>query len=183
MEADMPDAQSEANIALMRRAFDALNRHDLDACVAMMTPDFAINLAEMPFQRHGQAAWRQHAETMIAAFPDVKVKIEDIFAIDDRLAARVRLTGTHKGEFVGNPPTGKSIDYKSHEIYRFEDGKLAEEWICSDMMTLFTQIGALAPGRLVTMWLAGYRLWIGLGLGAVAGAAATAIVMTALAGA
>ncbi len=85
--------------------------------------------------------------------------------MDDRLAVRVRVRGTHLGEFLGNPPTGKTIEYTSHEIYRFANGKLAEEWICSDNITLKTQVGAFSKGRLVSMWLASYRLWFGFAAG------------------
>jgi steroid delta-isomerase-like uncharacterized protein len=172
------DGSDNANIQVMSQAFDALNRHDLDACTAMMTPDFIINIAEMPYPRKGHAAWRQHAAVLISAFPDVKVSIEDIFASGDKIAVRVRLTGTHQGEFLGNRPTGGKIDYSSHEIYRFEDGKLAEEWICSDMMTLLTQVGAFSRGRLITMWLAGFRLWFGIAIGLIAGVVATAALMS-----
>lgn len=159
-----------SNIVVMEQAFDHLNAKDIDACLRLMTPDFIINIAEMPYQKRGQSAWRRHAEILFSAFPDVKVHIEDIFAVDDRLAVRIRIRGTHRGEFLGNPPTGKTIDYTSHEIYRFADGKLAEEWICSDSMTLMTQVGALSKGRLVSMWLASYRLWFGFAAGLVAAA-------------
>ncbi len=91
--------------------------------------------------------------------------IINIFAVDEKLAVRLRIKGTHLGEFLGNPPTGKTIEYTSHEIYRFADGKLAEEWICSDNITLMTQVGALSKGRLVSMWLASYRLWFGFAAG------------------
>ena len=166
----------DANIEVMRKAFDALNRGDLDACTALMTPDFIINIAGMPYPKRGIADWRQHAEILISAFPDVQVSVEDIFSTGDKLAVRVRLTGTHQGEFLGNRPTGRKIDYKSHEIYRFENGKLAEEWICSDMMTLLTQVGAFSQWRLISMWLAGSRLWLGLAIGLIAGVAATVII-------
>lgn len=135
-----------------------------------MAPDFIINIAEMPYQKTGHAAWRRHAETLYAAVPDVHVQIEDAVAADDRVAVRTRIKGTHRGEFLGHPGTGRAINYVSHEIYRFKDGKLAEEWICSDSLTLMTQIGALSKNRLVSMWLSGYRLWIGVVVGAVAAA-------------
>ncbi|MGV3490713.1 MAG: ester cyclase [Devosia sp.] len=170
-------AEAERNIAVMRQAFAALGRGDVDACTALMTDDFIINIAEMPQQKRGIAAWRAHAKLLLAAFPDIKVEIEDVFAVGDKLAVRVRLTGTHRGEFLGNAPTGKRIDYRSHEIYRFEHGKLAEEWICSDMLTLMTQVGAFSEGRLLGMWLAGYRLWLGLAAGVMLGAGAVLAVL------
>lgn len=169
---------SNNNVATLRAGFSALERHDLDACCALMVEDFRINLAEMPYQKRGQKAWREHAQTMLAAFPDVHVEVDDVIAAGDKVAVRVTITGTHRGEFVGNPPTGKKVSYKSYEVYRFADGKIAEEWICSDMMTLFTQIGALSSGRLVAMWLAGHRVWFALGIGLVVGGLLASLVLS-----
>lgn len=168
----------EQNIDTMRRAFEALNRRDIDACTELMTADFVINIAEMPYQKRGLAAWRKNAEVMLAAFPDARVEIEDIFAADDKLMVRVKITGTHQGEFLGTKATGKRVEYKSHEVYRFEGGKLAEEWICSDMMTLFMQIGALAKGQIISMWLSRFRFWFGIMIGGLAGAIAAAAAFT-----
>ena len=55
-------------------------------------------------------------------------------------ALRLTLSGTHKGEFQGIPATGRTISYVSHEFYRVADGLVAEEWICSDMASLFSQL-------------------------------------------
>lgn len=173
----MSDTDVEANIALLRRAFDTLGRGDIAACQQMLTDDFLINLAEMPYQKRGRKAWGEHAGLLRAAFPDVKVVIDDIFGAGDKVAVRVTISGTHRGEFLGNAPSGKPISYKSHEIYRFTDGRIAEEWICSDMLTLMTQVGAFSSGRLVSMWLAGYRLWLGLAVGLAVGLAAGALLL------
>ena len=160
---------SRANIELMRSAFAAMNRGDLDACVGLLTPDFIINLAGAPYADSGPRAWRKNAEMLFSAFPDIQIHVEDMFAGDDKVAARVRLKGTHTGEFLGNPPTGNKIDYESNELYRIAGGKIAEEWICSDMLTLMSQIGAIPPKHLVSMYLAGFRVWFAAGIGLAAG--------------
>lgn len=69
--------------------------------------------------------------------------------VRDEVAVRVRIAGTRKGEFLGQQPIGKSISYQSHEFYRFSEGKSAEEGICSDTVTMLTEIGALSKGALV----------------------------------
>ncbi|HEV8222907.1 MAG TPA: ester cyclase [Streptosporangiaceae bacterium] len=61
-------------------------------------------------------------------------------AAGDRVAVRLRFRGTHSGEFLGIPPTGRTIEYVSHEFYRIAGGLIAEEWICSDLATLLRQI-------------------------------------------
>jgi SnoaL-like polyketide cyclase/MerR family regulatory protein len=70
----------------------------------------------------------------------VQANIEDIVAAQDKVAVRVRFRGTHRGEFLGIPATGRTIEYVSHEFYRIAGGLIAEEWICSDMATLLGQI-------------------------------------------
>lgn len=155
----------EANIEVLKSAFSYLNAANIGGCLSLMRPDFIINLAEMPFQKRGHKAWRSHAEYLFTALPDVKVHIDDIFAADDKVAVRVRIKGTHLGEFLGSAPTGKVIEYTSHEVYRFEGGLLAEEWICSDNLTLMMQVGALSQTRLVSMWLASSRFWFGVATG------------------
>lgn len=162
----------QSNIELMRTAFAALARKDVDAVVQLMPPDFLINIAGMPYQKRGTYAWRKHAEILFSAFADLQVKIEDIFAAEDKVAVRLRISGMHAGEFLGVQPTGKKVEYESTEIYRIADCKIAEEWICSDTLTLMAQIGGqgLSMGKLASMWLAGYRVWFALGIGIAVGA-------------
>ncbi|MGQ3214136.1 MAG: ester cyclase [Shinella sp.] len=173
----IPLSTPQSNIALMRTAFAAFGRKDADVVVDLMPPDFLINIAGVPYQKKGTATWRKHAALIFSAFPDLQVRIEEIFAAEDKVAVRLRITGTHAGEFLGIQPTGRKVDYESTEIYRIADGKIAEEWICSDMLTLMAQIGGqgLSMGKLASMWLAGYRAWFALGLGVVLGALGTAL--------
>lgn len=53
----------------------------------------------------------------------------------------LRFRGTHAGDFLGFAATGRTVEYVSHEFYRIADGLIAEEWICSDLATLFGQLG------------------------------------------
>jgi steroid delta-isomerase-like uncharacterized protein len=129
------------NVELLRAAFEAFNAGDADKCLDFTAADLIMNLAELPEPRHGQQVWRQGFEMLKRAFPDLQAHIEDIVAADDRIALRLRFHGTHSGEFLGIPATGRPIEYVSHEFYRIADGLIAEEWICSDMATLFRQLG------------------------------------------
>jgi steroid delta-isomerase-like uncharacterized protein len=128
-----------ANIELVRTGFQTFNGGDADECLALASPDLIINLAEVP-EPLGRDVWRQGFEMLKNAFPDLQAHIEDIFAAQDKVAVRVRFRGTHSGEFLGIPATGRSIEYVSHEFYRIADGLIAEEWICSDMATLLRQL-------------------------------------------
>jgi steroid delta-isomerase-like uncharacterized protein len=129
-----------ANVELARAGFQAFNERDADGCMALAAPDLIINLAEIPEPQHGREVWRQGFEMMKRAFPDLQAHIEDIFAAQDKVAVRLRFRGTHSGDFLGFPATGRTIEYVSHEFYRIADGLIAEEWICSDMATLLRQL-------------------------------------------
>ena len=129
------------NAELVRAGFEAFNAGDADGCLAFAAPDLIINLAELPEPQHGRDVWRQGFEMMKHAFPDLQAHIEDIVAAQDKVAVRLRLRGTHRGEFLGISATGRTIEYVSHEFYRVADGVFAEEWICSDMTSLFRQLG------------------------------------------
>lgn len=103
----------QSNIELMRRAFSALERKDVDACVKLMPSDFTINIAGMPYQKRGTEAWRKHAEILFSAFPDIQIHIEDIFASDDKVAVRMRVTGTHTGAFIALNPQERKYRTRS----------------------------------------------------------------------
>jgi steroid delta-isomerase-like uncharacterized protein len=133
-------ASQDPNVELIRAGFDDFNAGDLDACVARAAPDLVMNLAELAAPMRGRETWRHGAELMKRAFADLEAHIDDIFAAHDRVAVRLTFRGTHSGEFLGVPATGRRVEYVSHEFYRVADGLIAEEWICSDMATLMRQI-------------------------------------------
>jgi len=65
-----------------------------------------------------------------------------------KAVARVRATGTHQGEFLGMPATGKAIRTQAIQIFRFADGKIVESWAARDDLGTLKQLGHLpAPGK------------------------------------
>ena len=90
----------------------------------------------------GPDVWRQGAGVIRLGFPDLHARIDDLVAEGDRVAVRLTFRGTHQGEFLGVPATGRTVEYVSHEFYRFADGLVAEEWICSDLASLQGQLTA-----------------------------------------
>jgi len=131
---------AETNVALVRAGFDDLNAGDIDACAARLAPDFVIHLAELPDPLFGAAVWREGVAVIQRGIPDLRAHIEDIFAAGDKVAVRVTFRGTHTGEYLGFAPTGRSVQYVSHEFYRVADGLIAEEWICSATASLLAQL-------------------------------------------
>ena len=124
----------------MLESFEAFNSGDTEGLLAVVAPDLVMHFAELPEPLHGRESWQQGFEMMKRAFPDLEAHVDDVVAAGDRVAVRVSLRGTHRGEFQGIPATGRTIHYVSHEFYRVEDGLIAEEWICSDMASLLRQL-------------------------------------------
>jgi steroid delta-isomerase-like uncharacterized protein len=75
-----------------------------------------------------------------AAFPDLRLSIEDQIAEGDKVVTRVTVRGIHQGEFRGMAPTGKEIEVKGITIFRFsEEGKVVESWDSYDQFSLMRQ--------------------------------------------
>jgi steroid delta-isomerase-like uncharacterized protein len=86
---------------------------------------------------------KQIARFFRAAFPDLQITVNDLIAEGDRVAARVTISGTHQGEMMGISPTGKRVEVSSIDIIRFEDGKAAEHWGETDIMSMMQQLGVV----------------------------------------
>jgi steroid delta-isomerase-like uncharacterized protein len=86
---------------------------------------------------------KQIARFFRTAFPDLQIIVNDLIVEGDRVAARVTITGTHQGELMGIPPTGKRVEVSSIDIIRYEDGKAAEHWGETDIMSMMQQLGAV----------------------------------------
>jgi len=131
---------AQASVALVRASVEAFNADDTTRLLTIVAPDILIHYAEMPEPLQGRETWQQGFELAKRAFPDLKIHVDDLVAADDKVALRLTLRGTHQGEFQGIPATRRTISYVSHEFYRVHDGVIAEEWICSDMASLFRQL-------------------------------------------
>ena len=88
----------------------------------------------------------QYQVVLHTAFPDITMTVEDIFAAGDKVAIRFVIRGTHKGPFLGIPPTGKQINVKAASIARFAGGKAEEGWAFPDMLGMMQQLGVI-PAR------------------------------------
>ena len=132
--------------ATMRRFFEHVNAGDVDGFIGLLADDFVEHevIEGFPPTKDGV---RQFFTAYIAAFPDLRMEAEDVIASGDKAVARVRITGTHQGELMGIPPTGKSIDIQGIDIVRFGgDGKAVEHWGVTDQMAMMQQLGVVPEG-------------------------------------
>ncbi|MDQ0954710.1 steroid delta-isomerase-like uncharacterized protein [Streptomyces phaeochromogenes] len=138
----MPETTTttEKNLALLHTSYEALERGDLDACAEMLTENFIANVPGLPDPLHGSQIWRLGAQAMWDGFPDLRIKVEDMFGADDKVAVRVHFRGTHRGTFQGIPATDRPVSFRSIELYRVEGDRIAEEWVAPDMISLMQQI-------------------------------------------
>ncbi len=130
----------EENKALVRHAFELMNRKELDSFFKLLDPGYVAHytIGDLPLEQAKQF------ETMyFAAFPDASATIEDMVAEGDKVAIRVTWRGTHKGEFIGIAPTGKQIEMTNTLIFRIAVGKLAENWATIDELRMMQQLGAI----------------------------------------
>ena len=138
---------SEDHAATMRLFYERVNAHDVDGFMDLLAEDFTEH-DEFPGLEPTREGVRHFFEAMLTAFPDLRFDAEDVFAAGDRGVARMRTTGTHRGEFMGIPPTGRRIDVQAIDIVRFgPDGKAVEHWGVSDSLTMMQQLGVVPePG-------------------------------------
>jgi steroid delta-isomerase-like uncharacterized protein len=133
----------EENKAAVRRfAREVVNRGDFAAFEALVAPDF-VEHSSPPGVPPTREALRHFIEGFRAAFPDLETTEEDLVAEGDKVVYRGTIRGTHRGELMGVPPTGKRIEIGEIQIQRLAGGKLAEHWGQLDWLALLQQLGAM----------------------------------------
>ncbi|HZA87010.1 MAG TPA: ester cyclase [Acidimicrobiales bacterium] len=120
----------------------AENRHDVDAVIATFhQPSYEVNGERYD----GEAAVRTMLGSLLSAFPDLHLERLAVRHTDDAVIGEGRLTGTHRGTFVGVAPTGRAVDYRIVGIFEFDGDRLVAERVSFDSATLFRQLGVF-PG-------------------------------------
>jgi len=137
---------TEQNKALVRRIFEeGFNQNKPGVFDELIAPNY-VNY-DFPMPAPGLEGFKMVAGLFLTAFPDLHQTVEDELAEGDKVITRGYLTGTHKGDFQGIPPTGKQIKMKYIDIWRIANGKGVENWVQLDMMGMMQQLGVIpAPG-------------------------------------
>ena len=127
----------EENKALIRRFFNAIESgsvHVLDEIVAEDNDDHLAG------QTPGRESVKKYFAGLRSAFSDLTLPISAIVAEDDCVAVLNSVRGTHNGEFIGLEPTGRRIDAMAFQLFRMENGQLAEHWEVADYALLMRQL-------------------------------------------
>jgi steroid delta-isomerase-like uncharacterized protein len=142
----MSTAQITTNKATLRRFDDAINSGDMELISKMIDelvePDARIH-TPLPLEATGRQLLKQVWAALLQAYPDLHVAVEDLIAEGDKVVCRNVVTGTHQGEYMGIPPTGKPVTYNEIFIFRFEAGRIAETWGVVDVLSQMRQLGAV----------------------------------------
>jgi steroid delta-isomerase-like uncharacterized protein len=103
----------------------------------------ALIRTPLPLETTGAEAVREVFARLHRAFPDLHITIEDLVKEGDKIVSRNTVTGTQRGEYMGIPPTGKSVTYNGIFIFRFADGRIAETWGVVDVVSQMKQLGVI----------------------------------------
>ena len=127
----------------IQRLYDLINAGDIDGFGRQLADDFVEN-DEIPGLPPTKEGVLQYFGIMLAAFPDMRMDVQDSFASGDKAVARLRVSGTHKGEFMGIPATGNPVSVNLIDITRFgDDGLAREHWGVADMLAMMQQLGVI----------------------------------------
>jgi len=133
---------SEQNKALVSRYYEeVLGQGKVHVIDEIGSPDFVDHDRANP--THDGEGVKLFASMARSAFPDLSVKVEDVIASDDRVVARTTISGTHSGEFMGIPATGRRVTFNCIDIMRCADGRIVEHWGEGDDLGMLQQLGVI----------------------------------------
>ena len=124
---------------VIRGIYEAINTGNLALLDKFVAPDYVEH--SEGFQ--GVEPFKQQIAAFRAAFPDLRVTIDDLMIDGDRFASRTTVTGTHTGDLMGMPPTGRSISVEAVDLGRIENGQAKDRWGGLNMYSMLTQLGVI----------------------------------------
>ena len=129
--------------ATMRTTYELINAGDLAGFGDLVADDFVEHQGGPGFPTTKEGTL-DFFRALLTSFPDFRMNVEDLIIDGDKAVARVRVTGTHQGDFMGVPPSGKSVEVDLIDIMRFDGaGLLCEHWGVADMLSLMQQLGVV----------------------------------------
>ncbi len=134
---------AEENKALDRRWYEEVwNQGKVASYEEMASPDMVTHGAPPGITPDFEGV-KQAISIHRTGYPDMHFEVEDQLAEGDKVVSRCTLTGTHRGEWVGIPPTGKRVSIETISIQRWRGGKMVEAWLAMDMLGWMQQLGVV----------------------------------------
>ena len=137
------ESEAERNKGVVRRFIDEVqNKKNMDLFDELNAEDF-VNLSAPPGMPSDREGGKMFLGGFLSAFPDSQLTIDDMIAEGDRVATRKTFTGTHTGDGIGIPPTGKPVSIQYVDILRLRDGRIIEHWLSMDQLSFMQQLGVI----------------------------------------
>jgi len=137
--------QAAHNERLARRYFEeAWNRGDVEVLDELLAPNYVNHTPSTPDPPPGPAGLKPIILAMRRAFPDLHYEVKDVIATEDAVTIRVVMTGTHRGDLFGLPPTGRRVQVDQINIEHIRDGRIVEHWRVTDELQLMRQLNSAA---------------------------------------
>ena len=135
----------EENKRIVRAFIEtAFNQHQTDRAADYLTSDMKWHGGTLGTVE-GREKFAGLIGAIVSALPDLRNVEQDIIAERDIVSVRAVVEGTHKGDLLGIPASGKHVRWDAVDVYRVEDGKIAEAWSQMNRLGVLQQIGALPP--------------------------------------
>jgi steroid delta-isomerase-like uncharacterized protein len=138
----MSREEEQRNKEIVTRFVDATNKGTFDVLDELVVEDYKEN-EPIPGQGPGREELKKAYKTFNTPFPDLEFIFADVIAEDDLVVGRGIISGTHKAEFFGVPPSGKKVHWTGTRLFRLKDGRITEGWVNLDMLGLMQQMGVV----------------------------------------
>ena len=129
---------AQQNKILAQRFYEEiLNTRNMNVADEILDSQYVDHSAAAP----GVENFKTYFAMITSVFPDIKVTVEDLFADDDKVSARLTIRGTQSGSFRGFPATGQPATWSGMDIMHISEGKIIERWSERDFLHMLVQVG------------------------------------------
>ena len=182
--ASQPDSADESpvtealNLVAVTEVLQYWNTQDIDGMFTFYHDDIVWTNVALEKTYRGKDEVRGFLQELFTGLPDLTFEVTYKFARGNQVAERWMIRGTHLGNLMGVPATGRHLEIPGIGMVVMRDGKFASDWFLLDLASIMRQLGIMPPlsitespvGR-AALWAVVNRRIVGLGLGAVAGVA------------
>jgi steroid delta-isomerase-like uncharacterized protein len=129
---------------VVRRLYaEVWNKRRLEVADELLSPSHALHSPTASGSAIGPEAYKRTVTQFLTAFPDLRFAIEDTVAEKEKVVVSWNISGTHKGEFMGIPPTNKKISVDGITINHLTNGKIMDSYISYDALGMLQQLGVV----------------------------------------